>query len=408
MAPKRKAPVPKKATKAKKARKESVVREPEPVDPVVEKTDAITDAISKHFEEDERVKELLLSSCSFCFQKPKEERHHYIDPLHNMVEETLKSFITRFTTNVKEAQEKITNSDKQKEENILSRDQYTAALEQNKASITEQTTVNKELESKVDQTSEELRAKEEECSEAVAAGKRMQKDVGDTEEVYESYKQIRDHSAEVSAKDKKKQLAILQKFLTKSGAPTSLIPSAAVILMKDEHVEFDLVVLKEINRVFDERLCNLRESIAKERAQAEPQLKASELAQEAHDLAEKEYQKGEEALKELKTKGKEIKSSLNKVEKELKDHDSNLERIQEELSEFEGELANLKEVYQGFEFLRDRSNQVTAEEEKSIEDAYFDQSIKEKMEGIECAYNEAEDVQMVNGVHEADAVMQVM
>lgn len=408
MAPKRKGPVPKKATKAKKARKESVVYEPEPVDPVVEKTDAITDAINKYFEEDESVKELLLSTSSFCFQKPKEERHRYTAPLHNMVEETLKSFINRFTKNVNAAQEKITNSDKQKEENILSRDQYTMALEKNKQSITEQFTVNKELESKVNQTSEELRAKEEESSEAVAAGKRMQSDVDDTEEVYESYKNIRDHSEDVSAKDKKKQLAILQEFLKKSGAPTSLIPSVGVILSKVEHVEFDLVVLKEINRVFDERLSNLRDSIAKERAQAEPQLKASELAQEAHDLAEKEYQTGEEAHKELKTKGKEIQSSLKKVEKELKDHDSNLERIQEELNEYEGELANLKEVYQGFEFLRDRSNQVPPEEEKSIEDAYFDQSIKEKMEGIEDEDTEGEQVQMINGVNEADAVMQVM
>jgi len=408
MAPKRKAPAPKKATKAKRARKESVASEPEPVDPVVEKTDAITDAINKYFEEDESVKELLLSSTSFCFQKPKEERHRYTAPLHNMVEETLKSFINRYTENVNAAQEKITNSDKQKEENILSRDQYARALEENKQSITEQNTVNKQLESKVDQTSEELREKEAESNEAVAAGKRMQKDVDDTEEVYESYKKIRDHSQEVSEKNKKKQLATLQTFLKKSGAPSSLIPSVSVILLKDEHVEFDLVVLKEINRVFDERLSNLRDSIAKERAQAEPQLKASELAQEAHDLAEKEYQKGEEDLKELKTKGKEIKSSLNKVEKELKDHDSNLERIQEELNEYEEELAKLKEVYQGFEFLRDRSNQVPPEEEKSIEDAYFVQSVKEKMEGIEDEDTEEEQVQTINGVHEGDAVMQVM
>lgn len=259
-----------------------------------------------------------------------------------------------------------------------------------------------------------MQEKEQEASEAVAAGERMQADVDQTEEIYQIYTKIRDTPTEVSTKDKKKQITVLQNFLKKSGAPTSLIPSVAVILMKDEHVAFDVVVLNEINRVFDERLQNLGESIAKEREQAEPQIKAKELAQSAADAAEQEFVAGEKVMETLETEGEEISGNLKKVEKALKSHDSNVKKIQSDLDSHQEELTGLKQVFEDFVFLRERTAVVVEEEkedeemedEEKVETSTPEEKVEEIVEEQEDEEMEAEKDEIEVG--EDPAVMQVV
>jgi len=409
MAPKRKTPAKNamKASKPKRTKTEKVEKKEKRVDPVEEKTKAVSNAIGTYFEDDTDVKELLLRATGFSFEKVKEERHHFIAPFHGMIEETLTSFIDRYTAKVETAQKGLETSDEVKANNQVQKDQYEVALLKNKTSITEQKATNEELQAKVEETTAHLQEKEQEASEAIAAAERMQADVDQTEENYSIYKTMRDAPTEVSAKDKKKQITGLQTFLKKSGAPSSLIPSVEVILKKDEHVAFDVVVLNEINRVFDERLQNLRESIAKEREQAEPQLKAKELAQSASDAAEEELSKGEQAMAALKAEGSEISANLKKVDKALKSHDATVKQIQSDLDSHQEELTGLKQVFEDFVFLRERS---AAMEEK--EDEKMDDEREEKVESTpEDNEQEQQDEEMGFGKEQMeghDAVMQVV
>jgi len=381
---------------------------------VEEKTNAVRNALETYFEDDADVKELLLRATSFSFEKVKEERHRFIAPFHGMIEETLTSFVDRYTTKVETAQKELATSDEVKASNEVKKDEFEVALLKNKTCITEQKATNENLQTKVEETSTDLQEKESEASEAVAAGERMQADVDQTEEIYQIYTKIRDTPAEVSTKDKKKQITVLQNFLKKSGAPTSLIPSVAVILMKDEHVAFDVVVLNEINRVFDERLHNLRESIAKEREQAEPQIKAKELAQSASEVAEKELAAGEEVMDGLKTEGAETSANLKKVEKALKSHDSNVKKIQGDLDSHQEELTSLKQVFEDFVFLRERTAVVVEEEkeDEKMEDEEEKVEASTPEEKVEEIVEEKEDEEMEEKdeieIDEDAAVMQVV
>lgn len=372
MAPKRKTPAPKNA--AKRARKDTKAFEPEPVDPRVEKINKVTEAIEKYFEEPEHVKTTLLQTAGFIFENPIQDRKAkkmYYDPLFRMVGETLSNFVSQHKLKVEESEAKASNSDKIREDNIANKDGLEKALELNREKIAQHTTVVKELEMKVNQLDEDLRDRVSESKQVEAAADKMESEKGKIEVSYEAYKKVRDHRDTVSTKEAKKVAGILQKYFAKLGSYESLVASIGLILESppvQERSSFDRMVLTEVDKVFEDNLGKLRESIAHERAQAEPQIKARELAEAACQKAKEDHEKGENVMDGLKAEAKEMTSKFKQMTKEIKNHDSNMESLRVSLETYKEELSQLEAVYEDFITLRDESDAALDEKEKQEEE----------------------------------------
>jgi len=365
---------PKRAMKRKGAHggvgvKRVRVAEPIIVDPVVEKTEAITAAIQKFSKEEDEITDLVLAATKFAFEKPKEQRDpKYFDPLIEMVEETLSSFVNRCKERVENAKHTVENSDHVKEAKQVEKDALEVSYAQNEVQVANRMTQVKELEMDVNRLAEEYRDRVAEADEAVAAATRMERDVVATEKVYEKYKLLRDNFEGTSSKDRKKIVLSLQKFLEQNGGCSSIVSSVAVVLTTNSRGDFDNTCLNAVNKVFDDRLERLRDGIAKEKAQAEPQTKNQEIAKEALSNAEKKFADEDAVLKRLEADSEKMKDQIDTIRDEIENHDSNIEELKDSLDGDEEELVSLKEVYAGFLFLRDRTDivaeQPDAEQEK--------------------------------------------
>jgi len=376
MAPKRKQPAAKSGPKAKKAK--VVVEEPVvEVDPIEAKIETLVDTIKNHYEGDRRVKEILTLAATHTYEKPREDRHKFYETFHNMVDETLLEFIKTHKDLKEGAHAKLANMDNVKEANITKETELVEKITTKQSEIDAQKTLIEEKEQTLQIAEDVLSEKDIEATNACEEKEKFEEDLEKTEEVYASYKTLTDATEgaeKPSGKEQKKLITNIANYLKKIGAASSLTVAVPGILAKAEHAAFDLIVLQESTRVFDEKISSLKTSISEEQAKTAPLVAEKEAASTSANAAREDLKTNEEALVVLETALEELVSEKKEVVKALKNHNKEVSKITAELEEHTATFDKLSEVYQTEQELYNRSDIVA---EVPVEEAPVEEAVEE-------------------------------